>query len=98
MQAVRWCQGGSGELRSVVARRKTAAGGAESGPSPGKRRNRPCGYCEELVHKRQRRAEEFNHSGSVIIRKPEGLVKDDGIYHKSWTAIQIHSTDGRCSE
>jgi hypothetical protein len=40
-------------------------------------------------------AEEFNHSGSVIIRKPEGLVKDDGIYHKSWTTIQIHSTDGR---
>ena len=37
-------------------------------------------------------------TGSVIIRKSEGPGEDDAIYHKSWATIQVHSTDGRCSE
>jgi hypothetical protein len=31
-------------------------------------------------------------------RKSEEPVKDDAINHKSWATIQVHSTDGRCSE
>ena len=37
-------------------------------------------------------------AGSVIIRKSEEPGEDDATYHKSWATIQVHSTDGRCSE
>jgi hypothetical protein len=71
---------------------------------------RPSGYASEV---RPGRAEDndlgvgarfdarallLSTIAEVFIRKSEEPVTDDAIYHKSGTTIQVHSTDGRCSE